>query len=376
MRIKYITNVRLPTSRAYGYAIMKMCSEFAKAGALVNLFVPERKNNENKQDPFDVYGLEKNFKINKVKGFDFLGKTSKFGKFFYWIDILSFLLMSKSQVALAFGDVLYTRDFITTLFFSKKYFMVLELHDISSASFVFRMALKRAKMFVVLNNNLKSDLVSMDVSPDRIFVSPSGVDINDFVVNESRTDLRVKLDLPQKDKIVLYTGQFYKWKGVDILAEAARILPDITFVFVGGAEPEYSLFRAKYKNLKNVIVREFQDRKVVVSYLFVSDVLVIPNSGISKISSRYTSPLKLFEYMTTRVPIVASDLSSLREILTEKECVFAKPDSPEDFARAIQEVFAQPKLVEELSLNAYVKVQQFTWDKRAKNILEVIQSWI
>ena len=48
MRIKYITNVRIPTSRAQGYAIAKMCSEFAKTGAEVELFVPSRVNNKNK----------------------------------------------------------------------------------------------------------------------------------------------------------------------------------------------------------------------------------------------------------------------------------------------------------------------------------------
>ena len=63
MQIKYITNVRVPTSRAHGFAIMKMCEKFAEAGAQVELVVPDKQNNEKEKDPFVYYGLKKNFEI-------------------------------------------------------------------------------------------------------------------------------------------------------------------------------------------------------------------------------------------------------------------------------------------------------------------------
>ena len=117
MRIKYVTNVRLPTGRAAGYAIMKMCSEFVKAGVETLLFVPKRKNNDNKQDPFEFYNIEKNFEIKRIPSFDFLALTENFGRLFYWLDTISFLIMSKITVAFSPLDVLYTRDFRTVLFF-------------------------------------------------------------------------------------------------------------------------------------------------------------------------------------------------------------------------------------------------------------------
>ena len=122
MNIKYITNVRIPTPRAQGFAIMKMCSEFAKLGIQVELFVPSRKNVEHHKDPFDFYKIEENFKIKKIPSFDFLGRTLKFGRIFYWIDIFSFLLSSRLTIKINEGDILYTRDYMTLLFFSKKNF--------------------------------------------------------------------------------------------------------------------------------------------------------------------------------------------------------------------------------------------------------------
>ena len=283
--------------------------------------------------------------------------------------------MSKFKVRLATGDVLYTRDFMTTLFFSKRNFIVLELHDISSPNFLFKTALRKTKLFFVLNNNLKADLISFGIPPDRIFISPSGVDMNDFDIKESKEGLRQKFNFPKDKKVVLYTGQLYYWKGVDTLAKTATLLPEVEFIFVGGAEPELSIFKAKYGNSKNITLLPFQERSVVARYLRASDVLVLPNSGRSKISSRYTSPLKLFEYMASERPIVASDLPSLREILSEDECVFAKADSPENFSEVIKKVLEDSALAGKIASNAYKKVEQFTWDKRAKNILEKIQSW-
>ena len=70
----------MPTPRAQGYAIMKMCSEFSQSLAKVDLFIPGRNNTDSKKDPFDFYKIEKNFEIKKIPSFDLLGKTFRFGK--------------------------------------------------------------------------------------------------------------------------------------------------------------------------------------------------------------------------------------------------------------------------------------------------------
>ena len=109
---------------------------------------------------------------------------------------------------------------------------------------------------------------------------------------------------------------------------------------------------------------------MVPKYLAASDVLVLPNS--EKGLSEFTSPLKLFEYMAAKRPIVASDLPSLREILSESNAVMVRPDDPAALAEGIQKVLEDEELAKKLAGNAYIDVQQYSWDKRAMRILEFV----
>lgn len=372
MRIKYITNVRLPTPRAQGYAIMKVCSEFAKAGAEVELYIPDRKAVDIEKDPFVYYSIEKNFEITRIRSFDFLSGTQKFGGVLYWLDILSFFLMAKFKIKFKPEDTIYSRDYLTALFFSKNNSLSLEIHDIPGNTFFFKKAIKNPKLFFVLNQNLKNDLIGLGVEANKIYISPSGVDIEEFDINIDKAEARERLDLPKEAKIVLYTGHLYRWKGVDTLAEAAKFLPEVLFVFVGGVRPELQSFTTKYKKYSNIIVRPSVERSIIPTYLKSADGLALPNSERETISAKYTSPIKMFEYMAAQKPIVASDLPSVREVLNEQNCFFAEADNPESFAETIREIFSNQKLAENVVQNSFRKAKQYTWQAKARNILKHI----
>ncbi len=376
MNIKYITNVRIPTPRAQGYAIMKMCHEFAKAGAETELFVPNRKSVETEKDSFGFYGIEKNFEIKKIPSLDLLSKTLRFGRIFYWIDILSFLVISRFTVRLRKGNIIYTRDFMTTLFFPKKNFIALEIHDVPKSKFLFKWALKKAQVFFVLNRYIKEELISLGAPETRIFISPSGVDLQEFGIGIEKDEARRKVGLSLNRKVVLYTGHLYKWKGADTLAEAAKMLPEALFVFVGGVVPELGQFIDRYKECSNIIVRPSVERSIIPVYLKSADVLVLPNSAREKISEKYTSPIKLFEYMASKRPIVASSLPSVREVLNESNCLFAEADNPTSFAESIKRLLSDQDLSEKISREAFKNVARYTWQKKAEDILMRIKDEI
>jgi glycosyltransferase involved in cell wall biosynthesis len=374
MNIKYITNVRIPTSRAHGYAIVKMCSEFAKAGARVDLIIPDRRNNEAEGDPFRFYKIEKNFDIKKVLSFDFLGGTLKFGPIFYWVDLISFFVSIFIKRLINAGDIVYTRDFIAPLLFSKKRFICLELHDFPKSKLLFNWAIKKPKLFFVLNKNIKSELVKRGVGEDKIHIFPSGVEVKEFNIPISQIDARKKVGLPLDKKIILYSGQFYPWKGIDVLAQAAPLVPRASFIFIGGTEPELGKFIENYGKIKNITTMPFKERSIIPLYLKAADVLVIPQSTVEKVSTLYSSPIKMFEYMASKRPIVASNLSSIRETLDNKSCVFAEPDDPKSLATAINKILENEDLAHNLSENAFSEVEKYSWDKRANTILEIIEN--
>ena len=76
MNLLYVSNARMPTEKAHGWQIVKMCESFADAGAKVDLFVPDRrKNNPIKQDAFEHYGIKENFKIQYAWCWDLVGQS-------------------------------------------------------------------------------------------------------------------------------------------------------------------------------------------------------------------------------------------------------------------------------------------------------------
>ena len=84
--------------------------------------------------------------------------------------------------------------------------------------------------------------------------------------------------------------------------------------------------------------------------------------------------MKLFEYMASGVPIVASDLPSIREILNEKNAIFVEPDNSKDLVFGITRAFEHPETLEGLAKQARLDAEKYTWDKRATDIAKFIQS--
>jgi glycosyltransferase involved in cell wall biosynthesis len=98
------------------------------------------------------------------------------------------------------------------------------------------------------------------------------------------------------------------------------------------------------------------------------DVLVLPNTA-THISARYTSPLKLFEYMAAGRPIVASDLPALREVLTDGEnALLVEPGNAAQLADAIGRLLHDPELAQRLAAAAWRDVQAYSWDRRAERL--------
>ena len=111
-------------------------------------------------------------------------------------------------------------------------------------------------------------------------------------------------------------------------------------------------------------------------YLAAADVLVLPNSGKFKISRSHTSPLKLFEYMASNRPIIASDLPSLREILDETTATFFSADDPEDLAKRINEVLSHIEVTNGLTKKALQVVQKYSWANRGEAIINFMRTHI
>lgn len=376
-RLLYIANVRLPTEKAHGIQIMKMCEAFASNDVRVELYIPKRRNFISR-DPFAYYNINRIFSICPVRCIDFLA-IPMFAriKFAYWGESLSFLIgikwLLKSKIF--HYDVVYTRDIWSIIFFKHRQILVYEVHNLPKKdTWFYRRMLKRIDKFVVLTKGLQDDLMKLGIASNSILIAPDAVDIEQFSVTVPQRSCRLKLGLPIEKKIVLYSGHLYSWKGVYTALMAAQLLPQVVFIFVGGTIEDIIHFRQKIinQNIINVIVFGHTEHVNIPYFLKAANVLLLPNSATEKISERYTSPLKLFEYMASGVPIVASDLPSIREILNNTNAVLVESDNPSVLAKSIKNILQTPNHAQKISSQAFKDVQAYTWQKRAENIIHFI----
>jgi len=377
MNIFYVLNSRFPTIKAYGLQVAKTCQGFVRAGANVNLIVPIRKRH---REIYGItwtrlYGITNSFRQVRLLSLDFAWLHLNIS-FLFTIQQLFFALLASAYLIGKQG-IIYSRDqFVLYVlsFWKKNLFWEIHRLPASLSGKMYRRLLSRLAGIVVISNGLKNKLIEVGVDPARILVAHDGIDLEEFKNLPNQDTARNQLDLPHDKKLIIYTGHLFEWKGVDTFISAAQNFSDDTqAIIVGGTDEDVG--RAKKIDVKNkIIFIEFKPHGDVLKYLTAADILILPNKKDGGISEFYTSPLKLFEYMASGKPIIASNLSSLREVLNESNSVLIEPDSSEALAQAIIITLQNKEKMAQLGSQAQRDVGIYDWTVRAKHIIDFINA--
>jgi glycosyltransferase involved in cell wall biosynthesis len=134
------------------------------------------------------------------------------------------------------------------------------------------------------------------------------------------------------EKIILYTGNFQSYQGISLLLEAAaRIKEKVVFLFVGGNGSRIEKMKQKAKALKiddRVVFNPEVAPSLIPLFISVADVLVSPRT------SGTNTPLKIYSFMKSGKPIVATKLWTHTQVLNPEISVLAEPD-PKSLAESI-----------------------------------------
>lgn len=373
MKLIYISPLRYPSEKAGSAFSMKSCEAFADLGYDVELWAPRRRNYLD-GDAFKYHGVKQNFRLVQLPAID----ISIISKRFYFLLSLTFAI---SVLAYALyrrvGDAaMYSHEehalFLLTLFFRKT---VNEIHDFPRKNFLHRTLLRRVWKIVVTNNWKKGELAKrFGVPSEKMLAIPNAVDVEQFTNAPERKDAREMLNLLGGKTLIVYTGHLYSWKGVDTLLEATKVFPEKVLLYmVGGTENDLRTYREKYGGLQNVVFTGMRPHDEIPLWLRAADILVLPNTAKEDISKYYTSPMKLFEYMASGTPILASDLPSIREIVVEAEVVFFEPDNPTSLAEKIEFMLVHADEMEKRRVITSESVLRYTWPKRAEKIRNFLE---
>lgn len=379
-KIIYVTNSRLPTEKAHGFQVMKMCEAFSNAGMEIELWIPKRFN-PIEESPFDYYGVREVFKIRKIFTIDLIPISKYLGRLANLIESTTFAFFVRLALRGTEFDLIYSRDQFTLWFlnFSGKKF-VYEVHSFPRNFWLYKIIWRRAHKIVAITKGLKNLLIKSGIETDKILVASDAVDLDVFEsISQNKDELRMELGLPRDEFLVGYVGKFKTLgmeKGIKTMIEALPLLDKETkMIFVGGEKSEIKDYKA-LANRFNVTAQcaffGYEPRAKAVKYMKAADALIIPFPNKPHYAF-YASPLKLFEYMASGRPIIASDLPALREILNDKNALFFKPDDVSDLARVVKMIKSSQMLGRHLSQQALADVKEYTWANRGRKILNFIK---
>lgn len=225
--------------------------------------------------------------------------------------------------------------------------------------------------FVTISQKLADRAIQLGLPADKALVVHSGVDLASFLPYQTKELARQKLSLAPDAKIVLYSGHLYDYKGIPTMLDLAFLMPQCQFMFVGGWAEDIERVRQECdrRSLQNVRLIGHVSQTDLPPYLYAADVLVVPTSKTWHLGET-TSPLKLFEYMAVKRPIVASALPTVMTVLRDREnALLAESDEPLAFKKAVVDLLENPTLATKITEKAFQDVQNFTWDKRAEQIV-------
>lgn len=173
-------------------------------------------------------------------------------------------------------------------------------------------------------------------------------------------------------KYLTYIGSLDQHKGVMTVLEAIRICPqtDLKVLIVGGKNQQeikkWKRILDNYGLSSRVIITGWVDKNKLSGYLNQTLLGVIPLQD--SFFNRYlTSPLKLFDYLSHGIPIISSDLNSIRDLIQEDYTgVFFKPDDPENLAITIDRLYSDKEHLKEMMQNVYSTASDLSWKKRSE----------
>ncbi len=372
--IAYVHYWPVLTYAASSVHVMKMCQAFKQAGYKTTLYAPD----EQGQRPdisqiWHHFGIEDTFNLHLIRPLPFLRKHD--------VALRAAWAIRPTPHVLAYGRNLAAMMW-TSLFGIPT---VLEVHDAPSSIqlYYMRLLLRGAgfRRLVVISSPLKEHYqTELALPEEQIIVEPDAVDIERFEASPPIEQAKQQLNINPQTFTVGYAGNLYQGRGIELIIELAERMPEIAFLIVGGKPQHVEQYRqiARDRHLKNLNWVGFVANSQLPLYLAACDILLMPYQRTIRVHnnegdiSNWISPMKMFEYMAARRPIISSDLPVLHDILNEKNALLVTPDALDEWLRGIEHLRHQPQIGIELAQHAYRDVQQFTWKKRVGRLLEQI----
>lgn len=371
MRIVYIAHSRIPSRNANSIHVMNICNELAKLGHHVTLLTPHWKETEKTDDVYSFYGVKPDFPVKKLWFPQFIRGASSIS------GVHAAKKLRSLKPDLVVGRSIYgcaAAAFLGYPVIFDSHSPIWESGRIPLSLFKIMVRQSSFRKLVVNSNALRNIYLASDLfkrtgfDPTSIVVAHNGSNIY------SLTD---KAELPgEKEKIkVGYFGHLYKGRGIDLIIRIAEKMKEHDFYVVGGEEKDIAYWKAQ-TNSPNIYFIGFKPYAEVYKYRNSCDILLAPYQKVAAPDAApgnqtpYMNPIKVIEYMSSRKPVVASNLPAIRELLDEKSAVLAHCEDSGEWIEAIGKLVSDKEFSGKLAAEAYSRfIKDYTWQTRAQKLI-------
>jgi glycosyltransferase involved in cell wall biosynthesis len=236
--------------------------------------------------------------------------------------------------------------------------------------------LKEADKIITVSNATKDYVLSLGAKPEKIKVLHNGVDLVHFrPLAGKREEIRRKLGIPQNSIVVLTVRRLVYKNGIDTLIEGANIAvkknPKITFLVVGKG-PDLNSVQMRIRQLgieSNFRLTGFVKDEDLPFYYNAADFFVLPSKSGEGL------PLVALEAMACGLPVIATDVGGIKEILMEDYGKLVPPNQPELLATAVLEFSNVDWSSRRLELRLVME-EKFSWDKNVETLVGIYEELI
>ncbi|MEI6413871.1 MAG: glycosyltransferase family 4 protein [Pseudomonadota bacterium] len=226
---------------------------------------------------------------------------------------------------------------------------------------------------VAISEGLRRHLIERDgFVPERVRVCHDGVDVERFITARPFLPLNQRF-LPDRGCRLhhLYYGTMRPERGLDLIREAARQLPDQGFVLVGGTLAEVAKVQAAGLDLPNIRILPAIAHCEIPRLIRSFDTVLLPYTR-AVTTHAWMSPLKLFEVMASGIPAVISRLPSILEVVDDSQVAFIDSDHPESLIATLRGIAADPEAARTRAQAAQaLAMARYSWEHRARDILDL-----
>jgi glycosyltransferase involved in cell wall biosynthesis len=236
--------------------------------------------------------------------------------------------------------------------------------------------LNEADKIIAISNATKNYVLRLGAKPSKVTVIYNGVDLKRFrLIPGKREEMRRKLGIPMDAVVVLTVRRLVYKNGVDTLLDSAKLAvqknPQVVFVVVGkGPDLESVRLEAAQLGLEgNFRLAGFVSDEDLPSYYNLADLFVLPSKSGEGL------PLVALEAMACGLPVVATDVGGIREILLPKYGKLVPPNQPELLAEAIGEFAEADFASQRQELRSRIE-ERFSWEANVERLTQIYEELI